>query len=108
MPSLTSSEWLAIGLAAALVFVPQAWQFSRHVATLVHEAGHAVLAVATGRRLNGIRLHSETSGLTVSTGRRTGAGMVATAAAGYPAPSLVGLGIVALVEYGRTTWALAA
>ena len=106
--SLSSSEWIAIGIAAAVVFAPQAWQVTRHAATLVHEAGHALVAVATGRRLNGIRLHSDTSGLTVSTGRRAGIGMLATAAAGYPAPSLVGLGVIALVEAGRNSWALAA
>ena len=45
----------------------------------MHEAGHALTAVLTGRRLTGIRLHSDTSGLTLSTGRPSGPGMVATA-----------------------------
>lgn len=102
-----SADLLAVLVAAGSAFVPQAWGVTRHVATLVHEAGHAVVAVATGRRLNGIRLHGDTSGLTISTGRRTGPGMIATAAAGYPAPSAVGLATVALVEHGRQTWALA-
>ena len=102
-----SADLLAVLVAAGSAFVPQAWGVTRHIATLVHEAGHAVVAVATGRRLNGIRLHGDTSGLTISTGRRTGPGMIATAAAGYPAPSAVGLATVALVEHGRQTWALA-
>jgi len=100
-------DLVAVGVAAVLVVVPHAWAVTRHVATLVHEAGHAVVAVATGRRLNGIRLHSDTSGLTVSTGRRSGPGMIATAAAGYPAPSLVGLATIALVVHDRMSWALA-
>ena len=101
-----SSELLPVVVAAALAFVPVTWRVTRHVATLVHEAGHALVAVATGRRLNGIRLHSDTSGLTVSTGRSTGPGMIATAAAGYPAPSAVGLAVLLLVEHDRATWAL--
>lgn len=101
-----SAEVLAVVVAAALAFVPPVWEVTRHVATLVHEAGHAVVAVLTGRRLNGIRLHADTSGLTVSTGRARGPGMIATAAAGYPAPSAVGLGVLALVVHDHATWAL--
>ena len=42
--------------------------------TIVHEAGHAVAALLTGRRLAGIRLHSDSSGVTVSVGRPRGPG----------------------------------
>ena len=90
----------------ALALVPVAWRATRHVVTLVHEAGHAVVALATGRRLDGIRLHTDTSGLTTSIGRPRGPGMVATAAAGYLAPSALGLACLALVQSGRTSWAL--
>ena len=38
--------------------------------TIAHEGGHAVAALLTGRRLRGIRLHSDTSGLTLSAGTR--------------------------------------
>jgi hypothetical protein len=82
------------------------WSATRHLVTLVHEAGHAIVAVLTGRRLNGIRLHSDTSGLTVSSGKPRGAGMIATAAAGYLAPAALGLGSVLLVDGGHTPWAL--
>jgi hypothetical protein len=93
-------------VAAVLVVLPPLWSVTRHVVTLVHEAGHAVVALLTGRRLNGIRLHSDTSGLTVSSGKPRGAGMIATAAAGYVAPAALGLVSVLLVEGGRTRWAL--
>ena len=69
-------------MAAVLVVLPPLWSVTRHVVTLVHEAGHAIVALLTGRRLNGIRLHSDTSGLTVSSGKPRGPGMIATAAAG--------------------------
>jgi hypothetical protein len=89
-----------------LVVLPPAWSITRHLVTLVHEAGHASVAVLTGRRLNGIRLHTDTSGLTVSSGKPRGPGMIATAAAGYLAPAALGLVSVLLVENGRTAWSL--
>ena len=76
------------------------------VRVLVHEAGHAVVALATGRRLDGIRLHTDTSGLTVSSGRPRGPGMIATAGAGYLAPSVLGLAALSLVRADHTAWAL--
>ena len=79
------------------------WRWTRNLVTIVHEAGHALTAVLTGRRLTGIRLHSDTSGLTLSTGRPSGPGMVATAAAGYLAPSLAGLVGVVLLAFDQVT-----
>jgi hypothetical protein len=108
------SSWLVLGtgLGALLaVLLDGVWRWARHVVTIVHEGGHAVTAVLTGRRLTGIRLHSDTSGLTVSVGRLTGPGMVATTAAGYLSPSLVGLAGVGLLAAGQVTvmlWAAAA
>ncbi len=102
---LLDSPWLPPAVGAALVAVPTAWRFSRHAVTLVHELGHAGVAVATGRRLNGISLHADTSGLTVSRGKPRGPGMVATAAAGYLAPSVVGLLLITAVRLG---WVLEA
>jgi hypothetical protein len=78
------------------------WRIARTVVTIAHEGGHAMIAVLTGRRLAGIRLHSDTSGVTVSVGRTTGPGMVFTALAGYLAPSLLGLGAAGLVTVGWT------
>jgi hypothetical protein len=87
-------------LALAVVFTPSAWRVGRHVVTIAHEGGHAAVALLTGRRLRGIRLHSDTSGLTVSAGRPTGFGMIMTLLAGYPAAPIVGL-IGALLLTGR-------
>lgn len=88
-------SWL-VGVAAAaalLAVVPRpVWRVSRNAITIAHEGGHGLIALVTGRRLDGIRLHSDTSGLTVSRGRPTGPGMILTAAAGYTAPPLLGLG----------------
>lgn len=89
-PVPDASALVLIGFAA-LAAVVLAWPAVRMVVTVCHEAGHAVAATVTGRSLEGIRLHSDTSGLTVSLGRPTGVGMVVTLFAGYPAASVVGL-----------------
>lgn len=74
---------LLLGVAAlVLVGSPAGYRLVRHLVTVVHEAGHALVAVLSGRRLSGIRLHADTSGLTVSRGRPRGPGMVATLLAG--------------------------
>lgn len=89
----------ALGLCA-LATIIWAWPLARMLVTITHEAGHAVVSVLAGRRLSGIRLHSDTSGLTVSRGRASGLGMVATLFAGYPAPGVVGLGAAFLLAAG--------
>ncbi|MFJ1455707.1 M50 family metallopeptidase [Nocardia wallacei] len=95
---------VATGVAAlVLVMYPPVWRVLRTVVTIAHEVGHAVVAVLTGRTLRGIRLHSDTSGVTVSRGKPYGLGMVLTTLAGYPAPSVVGLGCAALLGMGRLT-----
>ncbi|TDB75747.1 M50 family metallopeptidase [Micromonospora sp. KC723] len=78
-------------VALAVVSARLPWRVARNAVTIAHEGGHALAALLTGRRLHGIRLHSDTSGLTLSAGRPTGPGMIATLLAGYVAPSLVGL-----------------
>ncbi len=93
-----------VGLAATAM--PQAWRRTRHLVTIAHEGAHAVAAVLSGRRLAGIRLHSDTSGLTVSKGRDRGPGMVLTAAAGYVGPALVGLAAAALLAHGHAVGVL--
>ncbi|GAB3770839.1 M50 family metallopeptidase [Nocardioides pacificus] len=83
-------------VAGLLVVVPSAWRLTRHVVTIAHEGAHGVAAVLSGRQLAGIRLHSDTSGLTLSRGRPTGPGMMVTAGAGYPGPALLGVVAAAL------------
>ncbi|GAA2256556.1 MULTISPECIES: M50 family metallopeptidase [Kitasatospora] len=93
-------SWVAPATAAAAllaVLLRPLWRFSRNVVTIAHEGGHGLAAVLTRRRLAGIRLHSDTSGLTISSGPPTGPGMILTAAAGYSAPPLLGLGGAALL-----------
>ena len=96
-------------LALLLVWAPGAWPITRHVVTIAHEAAHGLVALLSGRRLNGIQLHSDTSGLTVSEGRTSGPGMILTTAAGYLGPAALGLGAAAMLANHRAVgllWAL--
>lgn len=103
LPGPQGSALLAV---AALLVVVLAWRPVRTLVTICHESGHAIVAVLVGRRLSGVRVHSDTSGLTVSRGRPKGPGMVATLFAGYPAPAIVGLGVAALVGTGHASGVL--
>ncbi|NBE99161.1 M50 family metallopeptidase [Nonomuraea sp. KC401] len=96
---------VAVSALAAFVIVSfrLPWQLSRGLITIAHEGGHALMALFTRRKLEGIRLHSDTSGVTLTRGKPTGPGMVLTALAGYLAPSLLGLAAAWLTEQGRIT-----
>jgi hypothetical protein len=98
------SVLLASGAVAVVAVVPQpVWRLTRNAVTIAHEGGHALIALCTGRRLSGIRLHADTSGVTVSYGKPRGPGMVLTAMAGYVAPALLGLAGAALLGTGHIT-----
>ena len=93
---------LAAAIAAGLVLPRAIWPYTRMLITITHEGAHGVAAFVTGRRLEGIRLHSDTSGLTVSSGRPSGPGMVTMLMAGYLGPAVVGLGAVGLLLTGHS------
>jgi hypothetical protein len=86
------------GLAAVLVVLNAgSWRLTGKVITIAHEGGHALVSLLSGRRLEGIRLHADSSGVTYSRGRRRGPGLVLTSSAGYVTPSLLGVGAAALL-----------
>lgn len=89
-------------LGLILVLYRRSWLVTRLLVTITHEGAHAVAALGAGRRLSGIRLNSDTSGLTVSRGRTRGPGMVIMLAAGYLGPALAGLGAAALLAAGHS------
>ena len=92
------------GLVALVVVLnTQIWRLAGKVITIAHEGGHALVSVLSGRRLEGIRLHADNSGVTYSRGRRTGPGLVFTAAAGYVMPSLLGAGAAWLLAERHLT-----
>ena len=83
--------------ALLLVLNTGSWRLAGKVITIAHEGGHALVSVLSGRRLEGIRLHTDSSGVTYSRGKRRGPGLVLTAAAGYLTPPLLGAGAAALL-----------
>src|SRR4051812_14464827 len=90
-------------IALVVVVFRPLWRIARNAVTIAHEGGHALVALLTGRKLRGIRLHSDTSGLTLSAGRPSGPGMILTLLAGYVAPSLIGLAGAWLLAGNRIT-----
>ena len=88
-------------LAAAVVASRRAWPVARTVVTIAHEGGHALAAVATGRRLHGVRVLHTTAGVTVTAGNPSGPGIILTALAGDLAAPLLGLGGAALLVAGH-------
>lgn len=97
---------LMAAAATALVLFRPAWVRTRHVITIAHEGAHGFAALVTGRKLGGIRLHSDTSGVTVSSGKPRGFGMVLTAFSGYVGPGLIGLATAWLVARGYSVGVL--
>lgn len=80
--------------------------FSAHVLnTIVHEAGHALSAVMTGGGVYLIEITSPDGGRTVPW-HPSRFSTVVSIFAGYAAPPLAGLGIAALLGYGKAQAAL--
>lgn len=90
-------------VALVVVGLRGLWVATRGVVTIVHEGGHALIALLTGRRVRGVRLHSDTSGVTFWRGKPTGFGAVLCVAAGYTAPAVLGLAAAGFLAVGRIT-----
>lgn len=104
-PELSLAEVSVILLVAGALSIPQAtWRYFGMFSTVVHELGHAFAALMTGRRVTGIKLNFDHSGLTKSFGRPGWRTAWATFW-GYPTPAVVG---AVLVWAGFTGWAPAA
>jgi Peptidase M50B-like len=108
--SFTRRAVAGLGLALALAgLVPgRAWRVGRLAVTAMHEAGHAVVAVLAGRKVSAVHLRPDASGVTVHRGTLGRGGRLVTAAAGYPAPGVVGVAGAWLVAGGHARWWLGA
>lgn len=97
--------WLILitAVAASALLTPRLWPVTRNLITIAHEGGHALVAVCCGRRLAGIKLHADTSGVTISAGKPTGLGVVATTLAGYLAPAGMGAVFALVLATGHVT-----
>jgi hypothetical protein len=96
-----SSALWPLAVVVVCLAVPTLWHITRHAVTIAHEAGHAAVAALLGREVRGIRLHSDTSGLTTSVGSTKRLPLALVSFAGYTTPALLGLGAAALLRWGR-------
>lgn len=100
--------WILLALLAALAgaVLPPLWRIARLAVTIVHELGHALIGVLVGRRFTGFVVSADMSGHAVTVGPRRGIGRVMSTWAGYPAPALVGAGLVQISLHGGARTAL--
>ena len=85
---VSTTVLVVVILVAAVLSIPRAtWQWFGLFTTLVHELGHAVAAILTGRFVHGIRIRRNHSGDAMSSG--SGAAVL-SGVMGYPAPAVVG------------------
>ncbi len=85
---------IGAGILALTLAVPAVKRGGRTLVTVVHEAGHAVVGIACGRRFQGFVVQRDMSGHAVTKGKPTGPGRILTTWAGYPAPALLGAFLV--------------
>lgn len=99
---------VVLAMGVALATVPQLWRFFKYAITIVHEIGHAIAALLSGRRLSGIKINGDMSGATTSRGKPRGLGMIWTTWWGYPFPSVVAWVLIWAVVGGWSKMALVA
>lgn len=97
---------IALALSLAIVTFSKSWRIARFFVTLIHEWSHAMAAVMVGRRLKSIVLNFDSSGVTGSTGKGKGLGVIIKTMAGYPGPALMGLLIAYLISIDKVNLAL--
>lgn len=101
VPEFPLSTLLVLVAIAAVLSIPRfSWRIFGLYVTFVHELGHAFAALMAGRRVHGLKIGLNHSGQLLSSGR-PGAGATWSGFWGYPAPAVVGLGMIAAVSYGR-------
>lgn len=89
--------WWVIGIIVGLIAVMQTPLWTKGLnlklaSTIIHEMGHVIVAKVFRRKLQGIKVHGDSSGVTSSSSSKNhGIGMLFTVLAGYPAPALLGL-----------------
>lgn len=96
---------LASGLTIILWFIPGAWWLVypfRLFVTFIHEGGHALMTLLTGGAVNGLRIHLDASGETLSVGGFP----LFIASAGYLASTIYGASLLALCRDGKNAKAV--
>ncbi len=98
---------IVAALVALLVLPRPLWRVTGMYCTLIHELGHVIFALFTGRFVTSLQLGWDHSGQVVSRGRR-GWSSAISGVAGYPAPLWCAAGLLAAAAAGYSGWALLA
>lgn len=86
---LSAGQWVVLlAVVLGLVLPRPVWRITGMYSTLVHELGHVISALFTGRFVTGLRLGWDHSGEVVSRGRGK-ASIIISGIFGYPAPLLI-------------------
>lgn len=100
---------LVAGPTGLLVFIAflidGVWRFARHISVMAHEGAHVAAGWSVGRRVSGVKLNRDATGVTTTRGSG-GFGSVIIGFAGYLGPSLFGLATACLIALDQITLAL--
>lgn len=102
-------SWLILLFAVVIVgltLYKPVWTVVRYSPTVIHEMGHVIMATLTFRKVHGVKVETDTSGVTISSGKPRSIGSFLTTIAGYPAPSLLAAGMTYLLVSGYAGAAL--
>jgi hypothetical protein len=88
-----------VALGAAVL--PDIWFVTRYFEAVAHEAAHAAVASAVGRKVQSVNINRDGTGATASNGNDK-AGAVLTGVAGYLGPSGFGLLAAKLIQIGHS------
>jgi hypothetical protein len=95
--------YLCIVTAALLSMIPVLGKFLNVLNTLVHESGHAVMALLTGGGVMNIKLSADTSGA-AQTKSKYWMGKVITSVSGYPVSALTAWLFFWLIEQQKINY----
>ncbi|WP_431711236.1 M50 family metallopeptidase [Glutamicibacter uratoxydans] len=103
---LSGWQWVILLALVLLLVLPRpVWRLTGMYSTLVHELGHVLSALFTGRFVTGLRLGWDHSGEVVSRGRGK-MSVIVSGIFGYPAPIWVSAGLLAATAAGYPGLAL--
>ena len=98
---LSAPVALIIGMLVFIAVLGSAlWKITTHAETVVHEAAHAMVGFAAGRRIRRVEINPNGGGSTVMV-PQTGFGYGVAAFAGYIGPSAAGLLAAWLISMGH-------
>lgn len=103
---LQAWQWAALAVVVGLLVLPRRiWRITGLYSTLIHEMGHIVSAMLTGRFVMGLRLGWDHSGEVVSRGRGKFS-VIFSGLFGYPAPLWVSAVMLWAISEGHAGRAL--